>query len=134
MTEYLDFTTLVRPKSPNTYLSLPAGYPSSAEPDMTSPEFEVPAAQLFDALTQVVSEAGARGSLQADIANRRLKYVATTSILRFKDDVDVAVVETDASSSSLAVYSRSRIGYSDLGANRKRVEKLLNAVRAHIRA
>ena len=46
---------------------------------------------------------------------------------RCKDDIDVAAlaVATDENRSQLAVYSRSRIGYSDLGANAKRVRMLL---------
>ena len=51
----------------------------------------------------------------------------TSDLFRFVDDVEFRV---DQSSSSLHVRSASRVGYSDLDANRKRVEQirlLLNA-------
>jgi len=133
MTDFIDFTRLERPGSPNTFLLLPQGFPSTAKPDAASPEFPVGASRLFDALMQSVREAGVDGTLQADLPSRRLRYVAVTKLLRFKDDVDAAVIDTGPETSALAIYSRSRIGYSDLGANRKRVEGLLKAVQADIR-
>jgi len=133
MTEFIDFTRLERPGSPNTFLLLPEGFPSTAKPDQVSPEFPVAASPLFDALMQAVRDSSADGSLEADLPSRRLRYVARTPVLRFKDDVDAAVIETGDASSALAIYSRSRIGYSDLGANRKRIEGLLKAVQANIR-
>ena len=45
--------------------------------------------------------------------------VFTTAIMRFKDDVEFEL-EGDV----IHVRSASRLGYSDLGANRKRVEKI----------
>ena len=48
-----------------------------------------------------------------------LHYVVTTALLRFKDDL-----EFEAGEGVVHVRSASRMGYSDLGANRKRVEKL----------
>lgn len=133
MTDFIDFTRLERPGSPNTYLLLPDGFSSTAQPDAVSPDFPVSASRLFEALMQSVREAGAEGTLQADLPSRRLRYVAVTKLLRFKDDVDGAVIETGPETSAIAIYSRSRIGYSDLGANRKRVEGLLKAVQADIR-
>jgi len=48
--------------------------------------------------------------------------------LIFKDDVDVAVRARDDGGSALYVRSASRVGYSDLGVNQRRVERLLRAV------
>jgi uncharacterized protein (DUF1499 family) len=45
----------------------------------------------------------------------------------FKDDVDVAV-ESDTAGSVLHLRSASRIGHSDLGVNRRRVQRILDAV------
>ena len=54
----------------------------------------------------------------------RLNFVATSAIMRFKDDVDVVVlpVTGQPDKSTFAAYSRSRVGFSDLGANRKRLD------------
>lgn len=52
---------------------------------------------------------------------RYLRAVATTRILRFKDDVEF-LLERDAG--RIDVRSASRVGYSDLGKNRERLEDL----------
>lgn len=44
-----------------------------------------------------------------------------TRVLRFVDDLELLL---DAEARQVAVRSASRVGYSDLGANRKRVETL----------
>lgn len=54
-----------------------------------------------------------------------LKAEATTLIMRFTDDIEF---EKRPADNHIAVRSASRIGHSDLGANRKRVE----AIREHL--
>ena len=136
MSGYLDFTNLTRPASPNSYLVLPKGFACPATPDLASPVYACTPGELFDTLIGLVRENARDKDLQADLASRRISYVAVTPLLKFKDDVDIAVIEsgstTDAPQSELAIYSRSRIGYSDLGANKKRVNALLKAVAAQI--
>lgn len=50
-----------------------------------------------------------------------LHAVFTTPWMRFHDDVEIA---WDASTRRLHLRSASRLGYSDLGANRKRAQRL----------
>ncbi len=52
-----------------------------------------------------------------------LKAEATTRILRFIDDIDMQV-----RGARVFVRSASRLGYSDLGKNRRRVEKIRSAM------
>jgi len=47
--------------------------------------------------------------------------VFRTALLRFRDDVEFRL---DAASSVIQVRSASRLGFSDLGANRRRIESL----------
>ncbi len=56
-----------------------------------------------------------------------LHAVFTSLIFRFKDDVEILV---DDGNKVLQVRSASRVGHSDLGANRKRVERLRAAFEA----
>jgi uncharacterized protein (DUF1499 family) len=53
-----------------------------------------------------------------------LHAVYTTAIMRFKDDVEFLV---DEKAKNIQVRSASRVGHSDLGVNRKRVEALRKA-------
>ncbi|MEO1015929.1 MAG: DUF1499 domain-containing protein [Pseudomonadota bacterium] len=124
MADFIDFKALRRPASPNTYLLAPDGFCENAEPDAAAPVFEDSPDALYARLTAL---AGARTDwtrLKSDPAARALAWIAVTPLLRFKDDIDARVVESPGGA-TVAIYSRSRVGYSDLGANRKRVERLL---------
>ena len=50
---------------------------------------------------------------------------AKTRLLRFVDDVEFELRTGDG---VIAVRSASRVGYSDLGANRRRIEKIRKAL------
>lgn len=68
-----------------------------------------------------------RSMPRARIADERPNYFRaeyTTALLRFVDDVDF-LIEPDGG--KIHIRSASRVGYSDLGANRKRVERIRQA-------
>ncbi|MDM8515134.1 DUF1499 domain-containing protein [Desulfobacterales bacterium HSG16] len=54
--------------------------------------------------------------------------VFSTSIFRFKDDVDFLI---DRKEGFIHIRSASRIGHSDFGVNRKRIEKLRKIINHH---
>lgn len=58
-----------------------------------------------------------------------LHAVATTRIMRFKDDVEFLV---DEGARLIHYRSASRVGSSDLGANRSRMERMTAALRARV--
>ncbi len=62
-----------------------------------------------------------RGAKLVESREGYLHYVFTTPLLRFKDDVEFAF---DAEKRVIQVRSASRLGYSDFGTNRKRVEAI----------
>jgi len=73
----------------------------------------------FDALVDLLS-----AQPRVELVERRPGYVhavARTRLLRFRDDLELRL---DAAAGVAHVRSASRVGYSDLGANRKRVERL----------
>jgi uncharacterized protein (DUF1499 family) len=53
-----------------------------------------------------------------------LRAEFTSRLFRFVDDVDCIV---DPAASVIQIRSASRVGYSDLGANRKRVDAIRTA-------
>jgi uncharacterized protein (DUF1499 family) len=57
--------------------------------------------------------------------------VFTTRLLRFRDDVHLQLREAEG---LIAIRSCSRVGHSDLGTNRRRVEALRTALTARLGA
>ena len=55
-----------------------------------------------------------------EITGNYIWAVYTTPLMRFNDDVEFHF----AAPGIIQIRSESRIGYSDMGANRKRIEKL----------
>ena len=123
-----DIRTIERPSSPNTYLMAPQGYCSTAQPDADSPVFDASAEVLFDALLGYIANQSGWKITEADRAHCHIDLV------KFKDDVtiDTLIVENMPGKSRLAIYSRSRVGYHDFGANRKRVSKLVKAIEGEL--
>lgn len=132
MMDSIAFKTLRRPKSPNTYLLAPEGLCDRAIPDQISQTLPMSASDLFQTVLDVI-EREARWTVQdSHRENGLIHFISTSSLMRYKDDVDVMILPGDDTAigkgSRLAVYSRSRVGHSDLGANAKRVKYLLSCV------
>ena len=128
MTDFINFKSLKRPPKPNTCLVAPENHCLAAEPDFEPPEFDLSPRGLFSKFNETVAATRNFGRVAADAEQLRLKFVVTTGLMRFKDDVDIEIVPLADGRSTFAIYSRSRVGYSDLGANRKRVEKIIEQV------
>ncbi|MEL6258064.1 MAG: DUF1499 domain-containing protein [Pseudomonadota bacterium] len=127
MREFVNFETLKRPAKPNTALIAPDGLCKSATPDRTSPDFNVSPSALFEKVVALVQSTPDWKKVQVDAVGKRVRFVAVTKLMRFKDDVDIAVLEAPGGA-TIAAYSRSRLGYSDLGANARRLDALVEAL------
>jgi uncharacterized protein (DUF1499 family) len=76
--------------------------------------------------------ARAEGAVGRDAQPWRLQAVATTALLRFKDDVVVEVRPRDDGGSTVAMRSKSRLGKGDLGANARRIRAFLADLRVRL--
>jgi len=124
----IDFASLERKASPNQYLIAPDGATPRAKPDSVSPVFGVAPDQLRDAFLAVTSEAPRTKLLNQSADGLRLSLVQRSAVLRFPDYIDVSILPAGGDGSTIAVYSRSRFGYSDMGVNRRRVEDWMMAL------
>jgi uncharacterized protein (DUF1499 family) len=115
--------------------SLPSAAPSNPLPacpdspncERISADYAAPADQLFARVQTALRDLGpARMRLDPDSMRAAAVYRVAWV---FKDDVAVAV-EPTSDGSRLHVRSASRVGHSDLGVNRRRVRRLLNALDA----
>ncbi len=126
----IDFKTLQRPASPNTALYAPAGFADGATPDGVSPVYDLPPGELYMRVLRLIGERREWQLGTQDANAQHVTFIAVTPLMRFKDDIDVKVlpVPGQPGKSTFAAYSRSRVGYSDLGANRKRLEAFAKAL------
>lgn len=117
--EAVDFEHLRLRDTPNQFLMCPPGL-CDAVPHAESPVFEVPVEDLRDRWRSVVGAQPRVALLREDGAQS--DYVERSKRFRFPDIVTVRFVSLAPSKSTLAIFSRSLYGKSDLGVNRKRIE------------
>jgi uncharacterized protein (DUF1499 family) len=102
------------PNSPNCVSSESDSASSRIEP-LT---FRGPPEKAWNNLKETIQELG--GKIQEE-REGYLWATFTSRVFRFADDMEFRMVSTDG---MIHVRSGSRVGYSDLGVNRRRVEKL----------
>jgi len=116
----IDFATVRRPRSPNTFLLAPDGVCQQAKVDHAAPVYPIKAAKLRqEFLSLVVPLARVSHSL-ADEGDLYDDFVARSAVFGFPDLVSVKFIDLPRGRSTLALYSRSVYGRSDLGVNRAR--------------
>ena len=102
------------PNSPNCVSSESDSASSRVEP-LT---FQGPPEKAWSDLKETIREMG--GKIEEEHEGY-LWATFTSRVFRFVDDVEFRMVSTDG---IIHVRSASRVGYSDLGVNKRRVEKL----------
>jgi uncharacterized protein (DUF1499 family) len=114
----VDFATLALPPSPNTCLLTPTSAPGAGH--LHRDPFPVTPQAAFEAI-RAVAAAQPRVFALADYADRhQAHWVARTRLMNYPDIV-LAEVAPTGGGTGLWLYSRSLVGWSDLGANRARV-------------
>lgn len=116
--EPVDFNGLVLPPSPNAHLAAPAG--ATAERHETTPLLPVSPEAAWAAL-RMLGEGEARTWKMAEWPDRRqVQWVVRTRLANFPDIVVGQIVSLPGGS-GMFLYSRSLIGYSDFGVNKRRI-------------
>jgi uncharacterized protein (DUF1499 family) len=75
-----------------------------------------------------------KGSERSKISVVQENYIRvefTSALFRFVDDVEFYLPRSESGKIIIHARSASRIGYSDLGANRSRIEKIRTKFNAH---
>jgi uncharacterized protein (DUF1499 family) len=111
------FSSLKRSGSPNNWLVAPADF--MVKPDEVAPVFRVSVPALHRTFKAIALRSD--GVEVVDELANGIHIVATTRLLRFKDDIRALFIPVTPSRSTLALYSASRVGYWDMGTNRRRV-------------
>jgi len=116
-----DPTTLERTDWPNDWLICLPGS-CKAEISAASPAYPVPAERLFAAWREVLAAQPRVTVVATDEPRLLILAQDRTAILRFVDTVSVRVLSAPEGGSTFAAYSRSNLGFGDLGTNRRRLE------------
>lgn len=116
----VDFEMLKRPRSPNTFLLAPEGLCRHAKADAVSPVFGMTAAKLRQEFLNIVIAQPRTSHVLADEPGLYDDFVVRSAVFGFPDLVSLRFIAGKGRTSTLALYSRSVYGRSDLGVNRRR--------------
>ncbi|MEX1035350.1 MAG: DUF1499 domain-containing protein [Sneathiella sp.] len=119
----LDFSTLKKPRKPNTYLMSPPDY-CLYPPKTISPIFDIPVQDLaatFEgmALSEPRTEKLTSREMGADL---QVDYVQYSKLIGYPDTITARFIDLGEGNSTLAVFSRAHYGYRDFGVNEARVK------------
>lgn len=128
-----DFATVQPPDSPNTWLVAPPGL-GRATPNEIAPEFDVDAARLVAAWRAVLTVQPRTTIVGTSSDGLQVEAEQRSAVFGFVDDVSFRAIPGAAGRSTLAVYSRSRVGYWDMGVNRRRVRAWVDQLQQRVAA
>lgn len=123
------FDSLERPESPNTYLVCPSEHCPGTSPDAVPGVYKMAPSALYRSALEKWSSQPRVTVAMDDASEMRARFIQRTAWLKFPDTISLQVFPSGENSSTLAVYSRSQIGYGDFGANKKRVVHWLSLLR-----
>jgi uncharacterized protein (DUF1499 family) len=123
-----DFDMLKRRPRPNDALACPKAVAPKAHPDFEPPVFQLSADRLRAIANEYVAGEATAALVYADASKRQDRYVVRTRLMRFPDTVDIRILDLGEGRSTLAIYSRSQIGSSDFGTNRKRIKRWVDGI------
>ena|SRR5437879_6453450 len=128
----VNWATLTRHPTPNDALVCPASRCPNAKPDAEPKIYSVAPAELLAKLKRIaLAEPDTTELYCGADCDRTARILQHTRLMRFPDTVDIEVLPAAGNQSTLAIYSRSLVGRSDLGVNRARIARWLAALDAN---
>jgi len=115
----IDFETLKLHWKPNQFLMAPAGMCQNAEVHLESTTYQVPVQTLHDAFIAMTKRQPRTSVTEQRSDGEQL--VQRSRVFRFPDVIDVKFFHIDEGQSTLAIYSRAKMGVRDFGVNAARV-------------
>jgi uncharacterized protein (DUF1499 family) len=127
------FETLRPDGRPNAALALPTNWPAAPtalEADLASPVFNRTGEELFSALLAAIDSQPRTEILDQNPEAGTIRALRLSPTMGFPDIIHAQVVGLENGGTSLALYVKARIGYDDLGQNRKLAEAILAELRS----
>ncbi len=120
----VDFETFTRASSPNTALACPPGFCRNAPADFDPGVFQGSDEDLRKRFTEFVLAqprvVPVYRHAQPGLAMQD-RYVQRSATMSFPDTINVRFIALSDTTSTLAIYSRSQLGHSDMGVNLARI-------------
>lgn len=123
---HVDPLAAARTGKPNDYLVAPEGMAAAPVDRALGVLGEAPA-RLMARFDRVARAAPRTAIVGGSVDALHITYVQRSALFGFPDYVSVRAVPVPGGA-SLAIWSRARYGYSDLGVNKARVERWLEAL------
>lgn len=117
----LDPLTLERTGRPNDFLVCPEGRCAAAA-DRTGPVLLIAPVDQLRLWEQVIATSPRTRLLEIDETTLLIHAEQRSRLLRFVDTIVIHVLPAGDGHSTFATYSRSELGYSDMGVNEARLE------------
>lgn len=125
-----DLAALHAKSLPNRYFICPAGYAPDADADGVAPVFSCAPERLRDAARQAAFAEPNTAALGTSGAQDR--YLVRSRAFAFPDDLWIETLPVgdgrggaSGEAATLAILSQSRLGATDFGANKRRVQRLI---------
>jgi len=127
----IDFSSLTKPRKPNTYLMSPSGY-CKYSPKDESPVFEMSAAELAQRFEQIaLAEPRTEKVGERDMAGeKQVDFVQYSAMIGYPDTITAQFIDLEDGKSTLAVFSRAHYGYRDFGVNDARIKDWMQKLQA----
>jgi uncharacterized protein (DUF1499 family) len=122
------FETLERRTTPNDALACPENF-CKARSDLMPPLFGVDLAALRAAMAKLIASEQRISLVEANDTALTERYIQRSALMQFPDTIVVRYIEQPEGHSTLAIYSRSQLGESDLGVNLARLERWLGKLK-----
>ncbi|MDZ7822715.1 MAG: DUF1499 domain-containing protein [Ahrensia sp.] len=122
----IDFNNLARTGKPNDALICSEGFcPEGQNADATLPTYNLQPAQLIERLEENIRSMGQIYKRVDDRSDpNQIRFITWSNLMRFPDINIFTVVAIDGEKTALLGYAAAQLGYSDTGANLKRLKIL----------
>lgn len=128
---HLDPLTVASSETPNSFRVAPEGTPVERV-DVASHIYAEDAAVLAEALDTYILRQPRTVRVAGYPSELFLTYAQRSETLKFPDYISIRLIPLGERRSTIAVYSRSRYGYGDMGVNEARVTSWLQTLDSFI--
>lgn len=120
---------IVTSDTPNAFRMAPENS-TKERIDVIAPIYSEPAVVMAEAFDEFVLRQRATVRIAGLPQEGLVTYVQRSEKLKIPDYISVKFIDLEGGTSTIAIYSRSRYGYADLGVNQARVERWVETLKS----